>query len=302
MKSLLLRMFLPLFFVAHSSTLNALVFCNFDPTYNTSPTDEVSTPWSFQGNWGTCAGTVIAPHYFITASHVGGAVGDLFHLDGLSYTTIDSFDDPETDLRILKVRESFPAYPLLYERKDELAKPVLMFGRGPARGDPIVTTNIVAIQNRHKGTTRLHALYSMHGWKWSAYDGTMRWGKNQVTKVLTFSASKPALGEMLVMSFRGEGADEACASGGDSGAGLFIEDEGVWKLAGVNYAVSGPYRITVDGAPFYGAVTNECGLYRGLSSTTPVGTSGVTVPTTYSFATRISSRMAWIETIIKGNN
>src|SRR5262245_56014849 len=96
---------------------HALVFYSTgDPNFNTTPpTGSLSdSGWQWQGAWGGFLGTPIAPHHFLTASHVGGSTNQLFRLNGVDYRTIAMFDDPETDLRIWQVDGTFPSFAPLY--------------------------------------------------------------------------------------------------------------------------------------------------------------------------------------------
>src|SRR5687767_1700034 len=67
-----------------------------DPQKNTSaPTGSIaSTGWHLQGKWGGFLGTPVASQFFLSAKHVGGAVGDTFEFRGVHYTTTARFDDP----------------------------------------------------------------------------------------------------------------------------------------------------------------------------------------------------------------
>src|SRR4051812_10426450 len=82
-----------------------LFYSTGDPTHNTTaPTGSLTNSgWQYQGTWGPYLGTPVAPKYFITASHVGGAVGDRFQFRGLEYTTTSMFDDPSSDLRLWSI-------------------------------------------------------------------------------------------------------------------------------------------------------------------------------------------------------
>jgi len=47
---------------------------------------------------------------------------------------------------------------------------------------------------------------------------------------------------LLKLTFSRNGlTNEGALSGGDSGGGVFINDSGKWKLAGINYLVDGPF-------------------------------------------------------------
>ena len=66
--------------------------------------------WQWEGNWGAFTGTAIGKNYFITASHVGGSVGQSLVLNGVSYPSTAMYDDPSSDLRIWKTNKSFPSW------------------------------------------------------------------------------------------------------------------------------------------------------------------------------------------------
>ena len=60
-----------------------------------------------EGTWGGFLGTPIAPKYFMTAEHVGGAIGQTFVFHGVPYTTTAMYDDPDSDLRIWRICGAF---------------------------------------------------------------------------------------------------------------------------------------------------------------------------------------------------
>ena len=51
------------------------------------------------------------------------------------------------------------------------------------------------------------------------------------------------------------------AARGDSGGGWFINDGGIWKLAGISYAADGDYNTTSSGAGFRAAMFDKGGYY-----------------------------------------
>src|SRR2546423_11340834 len=66
--------------------------------------------WQWMGNWGSFTGIPIAKNYFVTASHVGGSVGQSLSLNGSTYSTTAMYDDPNSDLRIWKTSKSFSSW------------------------------------------------------------------------------------------------------------------------------------------------------------------------------------------------
>jgi hypothetical protein len=245
-----------------------------DPTANTTePTGALAgSGWQYQGIFGLFLGTPIAPHFFITAEHIG-AQSSTFSYRGLNYTVLRSFDDPKSDLRIYEVAEEFPDYAPLYSRNDEIGHHLVVFGRGTKRGSDVYLD----------GTLR--------GWAWGGSDFVERWGENQVAETVRFGP----LGDMLYATFDQNGyPEEAHLSSGDSGGAVFLDDGGVWKLGGINYSVDGPF-YTAPGNDGFLAVLFDMRGYYGFNGTLIDGPTPV--PSGF-YATRISSKRAWIQSVI----
>lgn len=225
-------------------------------------------------------GTPIAPHHFITAKHVGGGVGDILVLNGSSYTALAIIDDPSSDLRIVRVNGTFSTWAPLYRGTNEVGKPLMVFGRGLTRGSEITVNG------------------ELKGWTWGMADGRLRWGENAVASITVFPAG---LGEMLYATFdNGAGPNEAHLAVGDSSGPLFIQDGSTWVLAGVAYAIDAYFSYGNSGPGFNAALFDARGLYYGpyaspptwrlLSSFWPIS-SGF-------YATRVSNRAAWIDSVL----
>lgn len=230
-----------------------------DPSHNTSAPGGIfaDSGWQHQGMYGAFLGTIIAPQYFITAQHFGTQGGTFTHsgiFNGGSDVTynIDSavnggagyWDISGTDLRIFKVQEYFPAYAPLYAGSLETGMTMVTMGRGGPRGAEVLAGG------------------NLHGWMYGAPDGIARWGSNTVGGIYS-----SALGDLLAASFSAGGtAEEATLSVGDSGGGVFVNDGGVWKLAGVNYSIDGRFdtnNTTGDASEFDAALFDRGGFYQG---------------------------------------
>ncbi len=278
-----------LFFVL-SIRVNAIIFyATGDTNYNTTAPTGILTNsgWQYQGLWVGFLGTPIAPKYFITAAHVVGSIGDPLVVNGVSYPTSAVFDDPQTDLRIWRICGTFPEFAPLYTNDDEIGKTLVVFGRGTQRDAEVVVPNGVTSQ--------------LKGWQWGPYDGVQRWGENSVAQIINGDnvLGETGLGELLAANFDANGGLNEChLSRGDSAGAVFIQDGSTWKLAGINYAVDGPYNTTNTGTEFNAAIFDEGGLYK-RAGTTWVLTADLPIPQPGSFySTRISSRVAWINTIL----
>lgn len=276
-----LLVFIPLFLSA--SSVNAVLFYSTgDPNYNTTAPGGslTNSGWQYQGIWGSFLGTPIAPKYFLTAHHVGGNVGDPFVFRGVTYVTVAVTNEPGSDLNIWRICGSFPEYAPIYTNKNEAKPPksFVVFGRGTQRGAPVTTTLL--------GTVKTN------GWFWGSSDGVVRWGENDVAGVITDNT----VGDLLQATFDSNGGTNEChLSGGDSAGGLFIKDGTVWKLAGINYAVAGPYNTTnSDANAFSAAIFDGTGLYEK-------SLAGIWVPASGAgsfYASRISAHVSWINSVI----
>jgi hypothetical protein len=205
---------------------------------NTSaPTGDLAgSGWQYEGQFGAFLGTAIAPNYFITASHIGGSVGEPFTYNGQSYATTAMFDDPASDLRIWKVDGTLGTYAPLDTTGPAAGQRIVLNGRGTQRGDAILTS---------AGQTA--------GWRWGAADGAQSWGASTVAGTTDGGSG---VGTLLRATFDGT---NATVSSGDSGGGVFLNDNGSWRLAGVTYAVES--EGLVDGQNITGAALVGQSLY-----------------------------------------
>lgn len=234
--------------------------------------------WQYEGQWSAYLGTPIAPNYFITAKHVNGSVGGTFTYNGQPYTTVASFASPDSDLRIWQVSGTFPSYAPLYTASGEVGQTMTVFGRGTQRGSPVVVG----------GETK--------GWYWGPSDGVQSWGSNKVTSI----QANLTYGSLLHFDFDTTGDwYESALSVGDSGGGVFLKDGGTWKLAGINLGVDGPFSLTgVNGSGFNAAIYDLGGLYYGGDDNWTLVPDEVDPIPTGSDATRISSNLTWIQSVI----
>lgn len=269
-QALLGTAFLALMFFGPTAA-RAVVFASTgDPEFNTTtPTGELAdSGWQFQGEWYSFTGTPVSPHHFITAKHVGGTVGANFKFQGIDYVTVGVTNNG-TDLNVWEISGTFPTYAPLFQGSNTNDQPVVIFGRGTQRGDEVVVNDQVK------------------GWLWGASDGRLRWGENVV-------AGK--YGALLKFLFdRDAGPNEAHLTTGDSGGAIFVNDNGVWKLAAINYAIEGPWRYTSSGATFNAALVDKGGLYRG---NTLYPDNDLDNPAAF-YATPIASNIDWLRSVLK---
>jgi hypothetical protein len=254
----------------------AMVYYDGSTDNTTAPTGEYAdSGWDWVGAWGSGNGIVVSAKQFLTAKHFGAS--STFVLNGVTYhrdTSIPLIDDSNSDLRLVTIQETFTSWAPLYENTNENGKEVVMFGRGKTRGAEV-----------NVGGT-------LQGWQWSSTGlGTMRWGTNIVDYATT---------DYLIMGFdTGASINEAALAQWDSGGGMFIKDGGEWKLAGINYGAWGFFDLDVNhssGNEFYASLFDCGGLYRKIDETNWQYIQHLSNDQPgYSYGTRISSRIGWIE-------
>lgn len=226
-----------------------------DPEENTTePTGELEgSGWQYQGEWGNFLGTVIGPKHFITARHVGGAVGGFFLYHGQRYQTTAFHEFGKPDLRVWEICDTFPEpYAPLYRSDDEEGKSLVVFGRGTQRGEEFWLETRKGLELR--------------GWRTGKGDHRWRWGENIVAKTVDFADFRedflPGEFQVLVMDFdRDGGFNEAHVTPGDSGGSVFIENGSEWALAGINQSTDGPFNHIPDGKGFILQLFDAGGLY-----------------------------------------
>ena len=258
-----------------------ILFQDGNPATNTTaPIGDLSgSGWQYQGSFGAFLGTAIAPQFFMTAKHVSDA-GTAFVYNGTSYNLLQRFNDPYTDLSIWQIQGTLPSFAPLYSSGDEPGQPLVVIGRGTQRGGDVSLTG------------------ELRGWLWGAGDGVQRWGQNVVTRIV----SGGTLNQYVYATFdQSGGPNEAHLSVGDSGGAVFLREGGVWKLAGINYAVDGPYFTDAAGnGGFFGALFDARGFYDQDGFNPPhfsLITGATPVPSGF-YASRIASKLGWIYRVV----
>lgn len=272
-----------LFFIC-TAEVNAVVLYRTSTRNTSAPSGTLyNSGWQWEGKWGAFLGTPIAPNYFITAGHVGGGVGQSFTFNYKPYTTTGMWDDPNSDLRIYKVNGSFPTYAPLYTQPWEIGKQMVVIGRGSQRGGEVRVSN------------------ELKGWKWGYSDAIQSWGENVVSSAVNGGTGN---GSLLQFTFTRSGGlyNESMLTAGDSGGGVFIKDGTTWKLAGINKSVESWLSSNgAWGSGFNASAFDAGGLYYGGDGHWRLVPNGSADVQASSYATRISSNMTWIRSVL-GNN
>ncbi len=266
---------------AAPSARAVILYRTGDPAANTTePTGSLAgSGWQWEGTWGGFLGTPIAPHFFLSAKHLGQAGGSVFNFAGTNYTVVRGVADPASDLDLWEVAETFPVFAPLYTKSDEAGQLTLLIGRGTQRGSERLSGSLLA------------------GWNWGPGDGVQRWGTNVVSDILVLAPDN----ELIRCNFDADGAaEEATLSSGDSGGAAFIEEGGVWKLAGIHYAVDGPFFLDSSGnGSFNGALFDSRAFYVSDEGSPPQYTliTGASPVPAALYPTRVSSKLGWLYSV-----
>ena len=272
------------FLIALGSARGVILLDTGDPTANTTAPGGslVNSGWQYEGTWGVFLGTPIAPHFFISAAHIGRA-GSNFTFQGSTYTIIRSFSLANSDLLIWQVKETFPSFAPLYTTNNEIGRHLVVIGRGTQRGIGIYLN----------GTLR--------GWDWGMDDNVERWGENDVASIVSYYGP-----DLLYATFDEHSLpipidhpNESHLSRGDSGGAIFINDsnDSLWKLAGINYSVDDLYTAPDPNTVFDAAIFDARGFYTYTGTTFTQISGSSPVPTGF-YCSRISSELTWICSVI----
>ena len=263
-----------------------IFFGTADPAHNreTAPSGAFAgAGWQYQGLFGSFLGTAISPNHFITAAHIpsgpttfvskgyfNGSADVTYTVNTTANGGTGFWNIPGTDLRIFQINQTFGSYAPLYTGNNEIGKDLVVMGRGTLRGaDVLLGGNLI-------------------GWRQGAINDAARWGTNEVASTVSFSGA-----DYLYATFdAGAGGDESHLTIGDSGGAVFIQDGGIWKLAGINFSVDGlwDYNNVVDTNEFSASLFDARGMYVGSDSQgwTLVTNTGSPMPSGF-YSTRISS-------------
>lgn len=251
----------------------------------------------------------IAPNFALAAKHVAPRVGTSFVHFGITYTVTGRFDNPGVDVSVVRVDKSFESSLLvpLYRPggESEVGKEAFIVTRGgfaDKAGEFIIPDT-----GRNPSYAGQQA-----GWRFTGAgdSAATTWGMNRVAEFVSASGANIVKGDdYLFHSFDAPGTgdnvsgdafrqgSEAMAGSGDSGGGVFIEQDGEWRLAGTIWAIGAGFYSSADRAnrdPYTGAFYDTRGMYYdGPDGQRVYITDENPVPNGF-FAARLSKQMDWI--------
>lgn len=260
-----------------------ILFGSGDPDHNATPPSGAlaGSGWQWETDGGDCA-TAIGPHHALTAHHLGLRPGGALHFAGLAYPIVSVTNAPQSDLELIELAGRLPGFAPFYNGTNEPGRMLVLHGRGTQRADAVPAPT-------GAGDTR--------GWLWGNGDGRLRWGTNIVSDTDTGTPDQGFVGEVLLATFGPDAVgDTGTLSTGDSGGGDFLlDDDGRWKVAGVNYAVEAVFNTTTNGAGFYAALFDRRGFYeQDTNNVWTIDPTQVDQPGTVLIATRVSSYAGWL--------
>jgi hypothetical protein len=292
-----------------------ILFGTEDPNANTTPPagSLANSGWQYQGLYGPFLGTVISSNRFITAKHVAGS-SPTFQYQGQTYQVVgqlQSHPDSAVDLSIGTVNATFPNFASMSSRDVfrrvyfwDFITPVpsqltVVHGRGGPRADAVFND-----PSGHPCVTES----ALRGWKHPAYaDGILRWGSGQAITYLFNSPSGldfPATTTTIWKYFLGDSLNDFALSTGDSGGGLFVFDQGQWRLAGISWLIMQPqYKARLSDPSFAAAIFDPTGIYYpctccactdGFGTDCPPGSLG----RSYAEFSDIQWNLAWINSVL----
>ena len=260
---------------------------NHTPGGANDPRRLLNSGWQWVGDYSIYTGIAISPQHFIIAKHVGVNPNNAFAYQGTNYSIDQSFNggtgvalSPTSDLAIHKINGTFSNFAPMWNAAvdgSEVGRPLVAVGRGARRGQEVRVNGV------------------LKGWKFDfdAQDGVRSWGENAVSGVVNAGAG---FGELVAMNFDADGGpNEGALTVGDSSGGVFIKSGNTWKLAGVIYGTDNPWRVNPGDPAFFANIFDGGGLYVGQNPQfIPDGAADVPAA---SYATRISSNLAWINSV-----
>lgn len=164
----------------------------------------------YVGWWNGASAVCVGPHHVVSAGHVGGRVGGVFWMRGVTYHAVSIRRHPQQDVQLIQIQERLPDYHRLADEVN-VGDLGILGGFGRTAGGSF-----------------------NGGYDWNGAQ-TETWGANTIDNSSW----------LIVINFTDPGApsavtNESTFAGNDSGGGLFVRGiAGDLRLAGIAVSVSG---------------------------------------------------------------
>lgn len=191
-------------------------------TNNTAAAQQPSGfDWGCVCQFNGSSAVAVDPYWLLTAAHVADDFGNTsVTVNGQTYNQVGEIYNPTADLALIQLDRALPGFYSLYSGNYPTGNRLtgIMVGYG-------VTGTVVDQYN-----------YTFNN---TTGKGTERWGYNKIDGQFTYIGGTGKTNSGFRMYFNtADTSLEAGAGTGDSGGGVFVQDGGVWKLAGIMTDVS----------------------------------------------------------------
>lgn len=182
--------------------------------------------WSSVYNYKESSAVAVNAYWILTAAHVADDSGDgALSINNQTYNQQQIVFHPTSDLALVRYDKAFPAFYDLYTGTFSSSDELILVGYG-------TTGNVVNTIGNNDYWTDSGTGRGTQRW------GTQRYSSNEVLDYEIDLVSTTNDGFWMDFTV-GQTTYEAGVGIGDSGGGSFINDDGTWKLAGINTSRSG---------------------------------------------------------------
>lgn len=241
-----------MFFTGLGLTVSAIIVADYGVAVN-PPIGDWDLNWDYVYNYKNSSSVAVGEYWLLTAAHVGddGGTGSLT-IDGVNYIQQEvifhaAVDDSEhsnkADLALVRYDKPLPGWYPLYTGSVN-NKSVVMVGFG-----------------------RTGTVYSTYYTETALGNGTKRWGSQKIDGTATADYPLYTGGpmtyndgvQMIFSTILSATPYEAGVGVYDSGGGTFVQQSGIWKLAGINTT---RYADPLDSSHFTGTFAVSIPAYE----------------------------------------
>ena len=207
-------------------------------TYDNAGQNSSPAPGSvdqYVGNYNGGSAVLVAPDVVLTTLHLGPSTAGTFVYQGQSYGIDKVQTIGDTQIAVMHLTAPTGSTGVqLYSGAGDATAQVVLVGYGGPKGTPFTGNSA-----------------SQTGWNWTGGVATTSWGQATNDNIYADASNATYLGFAFTAT-----PGSSMFTGGDSGGGMFINDNGTWKLAGLNWSVDGYY-----GAPNDPVVNEVAAIY-----------------------------------------